>query len=311
MKKTALLLRSSLLIGLGCVHSVHAQNLTLNDGFEGSPQQGVPPPGWSNCNDGHSSVDTQPGFFGNNVAPSQGQSYISLVTRQLNPAATVETVWTPLMLQQFHTFTFSIDLSLSQNFHGNFNWTDYYFNAPCVLQIIGFNGSCAAPQDQELLWQSDPLTNFAWQTFNVSFSPTVATLSKLAIRPFFTPSDNYQNGAVLVDNLVYAPPSVEGEGEGQVEAEVPNTIFIPNVFTPNGDTCNEWFRIDGTNIVELNASIFDRWGNLVHILSDPHDAWKGRDDYGDCAAGTYFVTAHVVFRNGETITKSGTITLLR
>jgi gliding motility-associated-like protein len=257
-------------------------------------------------------VDTQPGFFSNNVAPAEGGSYVSLVTRQLNPPGTVETVWADLLIpfEQFSTYTFTVDLSLSDNFQGSIGWDTYYFDHPCVLQIFGFNGDCASSQDRELLWQSAPLTNFGWQTFTVSFSPSLATFSKMAIRPFFTPENNYQNSAVLVYNLVHAQiPDDPVPAAPEVPAT--NSLFIPNVFSPNGDKVNATFQISGTNITEVDASIFDRWGKLVHILTTESGGWTGVCGDGACPDGIYYYSAHVVFRDGETRTTHGTITLLR
>ena len=56
-----------------------------------------------------------------------------------------------------------------------------------------------------------------------------------------------------------------------------NYIFIPNVFTPNGDGQNDVWRIGGTqNFPEIIVTLFDRWGRLVY-KSDPGypKPWNG------------------------------------
>jgi hypothetical protein len=122
---------------------IFSQVLTSNDGFEGQKQKHVPPPGWYNCDD-VSSVDTQPGIMDNNKYPSEGSTYISLVTREVGPPGTVETVWADLKIpfMKDSCYKISLDLSLSKEFNGSYNWETYYFDTPCILQIIGFNGEC-------------------------------------------------------------------------------------------------------------------------------------------------------------------------
>lgn len=181
----------------------YAQLIAGNDDFEGPFIQGSPPPYWNNCNDGYSSVDTQPGSFHVFYHPSTGSSYISMVTRELNPIGTVEKVWAksliPLLKDSCYNFT--IDFSLSDEFYGTYDWDDYYFNNPCILQIFGFNGDCNNPQETELLWESNLLDNFEWQTFEVNIKPLLASYNFIAMRPFFYPANNFKNSVVLVDNL--------------------------------------------------------------------------------------------------------------
>lgn len=59
-------------------------------------------------------------------------------------------------------------------------------------------------------------------------------------------------------------------------------IYIPNVFSPNGDGINDRLVINATSDVEEIESmeIFDRWGNLVFRArnvqpGDPSKSWDG------------------------------------
>lgn len=62
------------------------------------------------------------------------------------------------------------------------------------------------------------------------------------------------------------------------------TIFIPNVFTPNGDGANDSFFVTTTNIKEMKMEIFNRWGNVMTKLETPTATWDG----GKAAPGVYF-----------------------
>ena len=61
------------------------------------------------------------------------------------------------------------------------------------------------------------------------------------------------------------------------EVPITETIYVPNVFTPNGDNKNEVFRIYYSGIFDMEVKIYNRWGELIH-------SWKGLDGYWD---GTY------------------------
>lgn len=54
-------------------------------------------------------------------------------------------------------------------------------------------------------------------------------------------------------------------------------FFIPNVFTPNGDTKNEQFQIDGISLGIWHLDIFNRWGKLVYKQERYLNDWKSEN----------------------------------
>ena len=61
------------------------------------------------------------------------------------------------------------------------------------------------------------------------------------------------------------------------DVPITETIYVPNVFTPNEDNRNEVFRVYSTGLFDMNVKIFNRWGELLH-------EWQGLDGFWD---GTY------------------------
>jgi gliding motility-associated-like protein len=53
-------------------------------------------------------------------------------------------------------------------------------------------------------------------------------------------------------------------------------LFFPNSFTSNEDGINDYFEIQGNNILEFNLDIFDRWGSLLFSTSEMSLFWDGR-----------------------------------
>lgn len=74
----------------------------------------------------------------------------------------------------------------------------------------------------------------------------------------------------------------------------PNVDF-PNVFTPNSDGVNDFFKpIDFRNIGSIDIRIFNRWGEMVyqstHAETFLNQGWDGRDVASGqlCADGVYY-----------------------
>jgi gliding motility-associated-like protein len=67
-------------------------------------------------------------------------------------------------------------------------------------------------------------------------------------------------------------------------------IFIPNVFTPDGDNKNDEFIIRGLEN-EFTLHIFNRWGEEIFRSSDQSKNWNGRNKSNvEVSEGVYFYT---------------------
>jgi len=86
-------------------------------------------------------------------------------------------------------------------------------------------------------------------------------------------------------------------------------IFIPNVFTPNGDGENDIFDLKVAG--ELNncsdLKIYNRWGQIIFISTGGNTKWDGYTNVGKAVPeGTYFFVVEI---NG--IKNSGSVALFR
>ncbi len=93
-----------------------------------------------------------------------------------------------------------------------------------------------------------------------------------------------------------------------------NQIWAPNVFTPNGDGSNDFFRIFGKNLVQIEQLLlFDRWGELVYTGEnlDLEEGWDGTLNGEDMNPAVFVYYAVGVFKNGEKASIYGDVTLLR
>lgn len=91
-------------------------------------------------------------------------------------------------------------------------------------------------------------------------------------------------------------------------------VIVPNVFTPNGDGANDFFKIDIEGELKYDLMIFNRWGTKVFISDNKDNQWNGKDmnDGGECPGGVYFFIFSYKLRGTEEVkTVNGTITILR
>lgn len=87
---------------------------------------------------------------------------------------------------------------------------------------------------------------------------------------------------------------------------------IPNVFTPNNDGHNDYFKVDGKNIESFNLAILNTKGEILYQSSSMEEEWDGRDKFGDeLPVGTYVVIISAKGIDGKKYEHSGTVTLNR
>lgn len=91
----------------------------------------------------------------------------------------------------------------------------------------------------------------------------------------------------------------------------PPVIYIPNVFSPNGDGNNDILLVKTTGVKFFDMSIFDRWGEKVFESLDVLTGWDGTYKGKMAPVGVYAYIARVVFEDGTPRNLKGSITLLR
>jgi gliding motility-associated-like protein len=64
-------------------------------------------------------------------------------------------------------------------------------------------------------------------------------------------------------------------------------IYVPNAFTPDGNSTNGEFFAIGGNIQSLQLQIFDRWGELIYTGDEMDRAWDGTYEGRPCQDGVY------------------------
>lgn len=111
-------------------------------------------------------------------------------------------------------------------------------------------------------------------------------------------------GATILSNRICVgpPPSL---------CNLLGSLFVPDVFTPNGDGVNDLLEIKGEIDGESQTLIYDRWGSVIFRSSVNVRHWNGSINGSPAPAGVYLYHIKVTDKIGRTFIKRGTVSLLR
>jgi hypothetical protein len=85
-------------------------------------------------------------------------------------------------------------------------------------------------------------------------------------------------------------------------------IYVPTIFTPNGNGVNDRFAVYGTNFALFHLVVKDG-GTVVFDTNDPGLSWDGVVNGAIPACSNFNYTVDVTFTNGETAHVEGEVTL--
>uniref|UniRef100_F4CBQ7 Conserved repeat domain protein n=1 Tax=Sphingobacterium sp. (strain 21) TaxID=743722 RepID=F4CBQ7_SPHS2 len=133
---------------------------------------------------------------------------------------------------------------------------------------------------------------------------------KVAVNADGTVTYTSDKGYVGTDRFTYTVKDEKGNVSNAATVMVnviPNPLFIPNAFTPNGDGKNDQFEImgiEGYDRVELY--VFNRWGNEVYNNPNYNNNWDGQN----LNEGTYYYLIKLI-KEDKVETQKGWVLLKR
>lgn len=88
-------------------------------------------------------------------------------------------------------------------------------------------------------------------------------------------------------------------------------VFVPNVFTPNADGRNDVLLVFGSSLLTIDFRVWDQWGNEVFRSTDSKQGWDGTCKGQRAPVGVYVFALRAVLTDGKTISRKGSVNLLR
>lgn len=125
------------------------------------------------------------------------------------------------------------------------------------------------------------------------------------------------------ENISYTVTAFDADGclvtdALNVEVRKPRNVFVPNIFSPNGDGLNDRLMVFGGREVRQirQFQVYNRWGSKVYEASvfqpnDPVYGWDGNFRGRKMDAGVYVFYIEVEFIDGDTEIVKGGVTLVR
>lgn len=149
----------------------------------------------------------------------------------------------------------------------------------------------------KIVWSGLPDSINCFDCLNVEVAPLLSTI--------YTATVTDLNGCSATDLV-------------RVFVDKARYVYIPNVFSPNGDGANDEFYIfGGPDVLEIKRfAIFDRWGESVFEMknfppNDPHYGWTGTFRGMPMHSEVFVYFAEIEFKDGEVILFEGDVNLLR
>jgi len=137
--------------------------------------------------------------------------------------------------------------------------------------------------------------------YNWSSGETTTTLTDLQVGTYsVTVTDS--NQCVATRSVVFEMPIVD--------CFTP-VLYIPNIFSPNGDGHNDVLYVHGRDIKTLLFRVFDRWGEKVFETTDQTLGWDGTYKGKNAPEDVYAYEAKVTMDDGTEINRKGNISLVR
>lgn len=159
----------------------------------------------------------------------------------------------------------------------------------------------SAPLEVEFTNNSTNATSYNWDFGNGQTANTQTV-----------PSQTYTNSGIYIITLTVSNGLCSDTDSISIEVlEDEPTLYIPNVFTPNGDDKNEIFNVGATNIKEFDMEIFDRWGLKMYSTNDITKGWDGKVRNMDVPPGVYVYLISAKGIDNVIINKQGSLLLIR
>nr|WP_261387335.1 gliding motility-associated C-terminal domain-containing protein [Chitinophaga pinensis] len=98
---------------------------------------------------------------------------------------------------------------------------------------------------------------------------------------------------------------------GTAENPQGNKIFVPNIFTPNGDGFNDVHYVYGNTIANVVVRYYNQFGQQIFETKDQRTGWDGTMGGRQQPVGVYIWVLRATLQDGSVVNMKGTVTIVR
>jgi gliding motility-associated-like protein len=98
---------------------------------------------------------------------------------------------------------------------------------------------------------------------------------------------------------------------GKADNPQGNKIYVPNVFTPNGDGFNDIHYVYGNSVASVVIRYYNQYGQLIYETKDQRRGWDGTSGGRQQPVGVYIYVLRAVLQDGSIVNMKGTVTIVR
>lgn len=172
--------------------------------------------------------------------------------------------------------------------------------------IVSINPPSASINYQEFVQLTSTVTP-AVSGATYSWTPTQGLSCTNCPNPIASPTET-----TTYTLTVTAPNGCSQSAQVFIEVELPcGTVFMPTIFSPNGDFLNDRLCVMGACVDFVTYTIYNRWGEEVFTSRNQNECWNGNFRGKPAPNGVYAFKYQVTLTDGTILEDSGTVTLVR
>ncbi len=112
--------------------------------------------------------------------------------------------------------------------------------------------------------------------------------------------------------LIVRALGVCGNTETELKARsLPDRLFVPNSFSPNGDGLNDRLMVYGYGVQDIRFMVFNQWGEKVFETTSQSAGWDGMYKGKAQPSGVYMYVCTATLTDGTKLDMKGSINLIR
>ena len=184
-----------------------------------------------------------------------------------------------------------------------------------TYELVVYAGGCEVDRSSIIVTVNDLPMIDAGEDVTIGLNETVQLWASGGVTYSWSPSTGLSDSISATPDaspLVTTTYTVSGtdangcSNKDSITVQVRSEVFIPNLFSPNGDGENDIFYAYGTGVQVIQLAVYDRKGQQLFVTDDLANGWDGKFNGKEMPAGNYLWTLKGQYYDGRPLDFKGT-----